>query len=158
MSFKVQLNKRSPWFYLGFYSITWGFTKFITSWIAPFWSDYAVKPSHNFTRLTNSTDLALPWMIYAMNDLKMMFLWIVSIVFLFIKKLDVQTKLVLKTDGNMQTKNHHYQFRKLDFVIHLIFVIRRVFVYMQLSSKLELIYIYIYIIKLILLFNFYINL
>ena len=68
------------------------------------------------------------------------------------KKLDAQTKLVLKTDCNMHTENHNYQFRKLDFVItkldfviHVIFVIRRVFVCMKFSSKLELIYIYIYI-------------
>ena len=87
-------------------------------------------------------------MIFAMNNLKMLLVWIVSIVFLFIKKLDAQTKLVLKTDCNMQTKDYHYQFRKLDFVIakldfviHVIFVIRRVFVFMELSSKLELIYI-----------------
>ena len=92
--------------------------------------------------------LALQWMIFAMNNLKMLFVRIVSIVFLFIKKLDAQAKLVLNTDCNMQTKNHHYQFRKLDFVItkldfviHVIFVIRRVFVCMELSSKLELIYI-----------------
>ena len=64
------------------------------------------------------------------------------------KKLDAQTKLVLKMDCNLHTENHHYQFRKrdfvitkLDFVIHVIFVIRRVFVCMELSSKLELIYI-----------------
>ena len=74
-------------------------------------------------------------MIFAMNNLKMLLVWIVSIVFLSIKKLDEETKLVLKTDCNMQTKNYHYQFRKLDFVIpkldlviHVIFVIRRVFV------------------------------
>ena len=84
--------------------------------------------------------LVLQWMIFAMNNLKMLFVRIVSIVFLFIKKLDAQAKLVLNTDCNMQTKNHHYQFRKLDFVIHVIFVIRRVFVCMELSSKLELIY------------------
>ena len=71
-------------------------------------------------------------MIFAMNNLKMLLVWIVSIVFLSIKKIDVEAKLVLKTDCNMQTKNHHYQFRKLDFVItkldlviHVIFVIRR---------------------------------
>ena len=86
--------------------------------------------------------LALQWMIFAMNNFKMLFVRIVSIVFLFIKKLDAQAKLVLNTDCNMQTKNHHYQFRKLDFVIHVIFVIRRVFVCMKLSSKLELIHIY----------------
>ena len=86
--------------------------------------------------------LALQWMIFAMNNLKMLFVRIVSIVFLFIKKLDAQAKLVLKTDCNMQTKSHHYQFRKLDLVIHGIFVIRLVFVCMELSSKLELIYIY----------------
>ena len=87
--------------------------------------------------------LALQWMIFAMNNLKMLFVRIVSIVFLFIKKLDAQAKLVLNTDCNMQTKNHHYQFRKLDYVIHVIFVIN-VFLFvwnMELSSKLELIYI-----------------
>ena len=64
------------------------------------------------------------------------------------KKLDAQTKMVLKTDCNLHTENHQYQFRKLnfvitklDFVIHVIFVIRRVFVCMELSSKLELMYI-----------------
>ena len=43
---------------------------------------------------------------------------------------------------------------KRDKLIHVIFVIRRVFVCMELSSKLEL----IYILYLILSFNFYINL
>ena len=47
-------------------------------------------------------------MIFAMNNLKMLVVWIVSIVFLFIKKLDAQTELKLKTDCNMQTKSHHY--------------------------------------------------
>ena len=43
---------------------------------------------------------------------------------------------------------------KRDKLVHVIFVIRRVFVCMELSSKLEL----IYILYLILSFNFYINL
>ena len=50
-------------------------------------------------------------MIFAMNNFKMLFVWIVSIVFLFIKKLNAQTKLKLKTDCNMQTNNRHYQVR-----------------------------------------------
>ena len=44
-----------------------------------------------------------------MNNLKILFVLIVSIVFLFIKKLDAQTKLKLQTDCNMQTKNHLYE-------------------------------------------------
>ena len=70
-------------------------------------------------------------------------------VFVHEEVIDAQTKLVLKTDCNMQTKNHCCQFRKLDFVItkldfviHVIFVIRRVFLCMELTCKLELIYIY----------------
>ena len=47
-------------------------------------------------------------MIFTMNNLKLVFVWIVAIVFLFIKKFGAQTKLKLKTDCNMQTKNHDY--------------------------------------------------
>ena len=43
-------------------------------------------------------------MIFGMKNLKMLFVLIVSIVFLFTKKLDAQTKLKLKTEFNMQTK------------------------------------------------------
>ena len=43
-------------------------------------------------------------MIFAMNVLKMVFAWIVSVVFLVIKKLGAQTKLKQKTDYNIQKK------------------------------------------------------
>ena len=43
-------------------------------------------------------------MISAMNNLQMLFVRLVPIVFLFVEKLDAQTKLKLKRDCNMQTK------------------------------------------------------
>ena len=43
-------------------------------------------------------------MIFAMNALKMVFAWIVSVVFLVIKKLGAQAKLKQKKDYNIQKK------------------------------------------------------
>ena len=59
------------------------------------------------SNLTNSIDLDMNDLWY--NNLKMLFVLIVSIVILFTKKLDAQAKPKLKMEYNMEIKNHHYQ-------------------------------------------------
>ena len=52
-------------------------------------------------------------MIFDMNTIKMRFVWIVSIGFLFIKKLGGQTKLKQKMYCNVKTKHYHYQVMRI---------------------------------------------
>ena len=79
-------------------------------------------------------------MIFAVITLRIMFFWIVLIVFLFIKKLGAQTKLKYKKDCNTQTKNitsrwYNYiynwgfsnELEKVHFLNHFVFLKPRLY-------------------------------